>query len=52
MGASFNPIWRALFAPSIFAGPILMLFAIVILAVLYPALKAAWIEPITAMEHH
>ena len=51
MGASFNPIWRALFAPSIFAGPILMLVVIVILAVLYPALKAAWIEPITAMEH-
>lgn len=52
MGAAFNPIWRALFTPGIFVGPILLLVVIVVLAVLYPALKAAWIQPIAAMEHH
>ncbi|MDG2333227.1 MAG: ABC transporter permease [Myxococcota bacterium] len=52
MGASFNPIWRALFTPGIFVVPILLLVVIVVLAVLYPALKAAWIQPVAAMEHH
>jgi ABC-type lipoprotein release transport system permease subunit len=28
-----------------------MLIAIVFLAVLYPALKAAWIRPVEAMHH-
>ena len=51
MGASFSPIWHALFAPSIFSGPIFRLILIVIVAVLYPALKAALIQPIAAMEH-
>ena len=52
MGAAFNPIWRAFFAPSIFAGPILLLVIVVTLSVLYPAFKAAWIQPVAAMEHH
>jgi ABC-type lipoprotein release transport system permease subunit len=52
MGASFNPIWKALFIPSIFSGPIFVLLAVVLVAILYPALKAAWIQPIAAMEHH
>ena len=52
MGASFNPIWKALLVPSIFAGPIVVLLVIVVLAILYPALKAALIQPVTAMEYH
>jgi ABC-type lipoprotein release transport system permease subunit len=52
MGASFSPVWKALFAPSIFSEPISILLFVVIVAVLYPAMKAAWIQPIAAMEHH
>ncbi len=51
MGASFNPIWKAILAPSLFSQPILILLFIVVVAVLYPALKAALIQPVTAMEH-
>ena len=51
MGASFSPVWKALFTPSIFSAPISVLLVVVVVAVLYPAMKAAWIQPIAAMEH-
>ena len=52
MGASFSPVWKALFTPSIFSAPITVLLVVVVVAVLYPAMKAAWIQPVAAMEHH
>lgn len=51
MGVAMQPIWRAAITPSVFAGPIGTLIAIVVLAVLYPAVKAAWIQPVEAMRY-
>ncbi|MFP8881792.1 MAG: ABC transporter permease, partial [Myxococcota bacterium] len=51
MGIAMDPIWKAVVSPYIFAMPIGVLLSIVVLAVLYPALKAALIEPVEAMRH-
>lgn len=51
MGVALNPVWRAYVTASVFAGPIVVLLVIALLAVLYPALKAAWIRPVEAMHH-
>ncbi len=51
MGIAMDPIWRATVSPGVFAMPIGVLIAIVSMAVLYPALKAALIEPVAAMRH-
>ncbi len=51
MGIAMDPIWRATVTPGVFAMPIVVLVSIVSLAVLYPALKAAMIEPVAAMRH-
>jgi len=50
MGASFNPIWRSAVTSATFSGPVGILLIIVLCAVLYPAFKAALIQPINAME--
>ena len=34
-----------------FTGPVVMLVVVVLLAALYPALKAAWIQPVDAMHY-
>ncbi len=51
MGIAMDPIWRATVSPGVFAMPIVVLVSIVSMAVLYPALKAALIEPVAAMRH-
>ena len=51
MGIAWDPIWRSSFSVQTFAGPVVMLAAIVLMAVLYPALKAAFIRPVAAMHH-
>ncbi|MGE4608725.1 MAG: FtsX-like permease family protein [Myxococcota bacterium] len=51
MGIAMDPLWKAVVSPYIFAMPIGVLLSIVVLAVLYPALKAALIEPVEAMRH-
>jgi putative ABC transport system permease protein len=51
MGIAMDPIWKATVSLEIFAMPIGVLVSIVALAVLYPALKAALIEPVEAMRH-
>jgi ABC-type lipoprotein release transport system permease subunit len=52
MGIAWDPIWRAHVQLDIFTRPILVLVSIVALAVFYPALKAALIQPVEAMRHH
>jgi ABC-type antimicrobial peptide transport system permease subunit len=50
-GIAWNPIWRAVVTPGTVAGPVLTLVFIVLVAVLYPAVKAARISPVEAMRH-
>jgi ABC-type antimicrobial peptide transport system permease subunit len=52
LGIAFDPIWRAAITRGVFTGPVLTLLLIVAVAVLYPALKAAWIRPVDAMRYH
>jgi ABC-type lipoprotein release transport system permease subunit len=52
MGVAMDPVWRAAPSARSFAGPILSLVVIVLVAVLYPALKAALIRPVDAIHHH
>lgn len=51
LGIAMDPLWRAAVSPATFTGPVAMLVAIVFLASLYPAWKAAWISPLEAMRY-
>jgi len=51
MGVAMDPIWRAVITPASFSQPIVTLLVIVGIAVLYPAIKAATIQPIEAIQH-
>ena len=51
MGVSMRKIWYGIYEPATVAGPLIMLVVIVSMAVLYPAVKAAWISPVQAMRH-
>lgn len=50
-GMRMPAIWRGDYSVETVQVPIIMLFVIVFVAVLYPALKAAWIRPVDAMTH-
>ncbi len=52
MGIAMDPVWRAAVTVGVYTGPVLTLVAIVALAVVYPALKAALIQPVEAMRYH
>jgi ABC-type lipoprotein release transport system permease subunit len=52
MGIAMDPVWRAAVTTGVFTGPIVTLVLIVSAAVIYPALKAALIDPVDAMHHH
>ena len=52
MGIAMEPVWRAAVSTQVFTTPILILVLIVFAAVLYPALKAATVQPVEAMRHH
>lgn len=51
VGMTMPAIWRGYYTVGIIKVPIIMLFVIVLAAVIYPALKAAWIRPVEAMHH-
>jgi ABC-type lipoprotein release transport system permease subunit len=51
MGVAMRPVWYGIYSPEGLVGPFVMLFFVVGFAVVYPALKAAWIRPIEAMHH-
>ncbi len=51
-GIAMDPIWRAAVSPVTFGQPVLLFIAIVFIAVLYPAQKAARLEAIDALRHH
>jgi hypothetical protein len=50
-GLAWDPIWRASVDLSIYTQPIITMVVIVLVAVLYPAIKAALIRPVSAMQH-
>ncbi|MBW2256789.1 MAG: ABC transporter permease [Deltaproteobacteria bacterium] len=43
--------WKSIYAVETSGTPVFLLFFIVFFAVLYPAIKAAWISPVEAMHH-
>jgi len=51
MGVALRPIWYGIYTPDVLVTPVLMLLFVVFLSVLYPAAKAALIEPVAAMQH-
>ena len=51
IGATFATVWQASASPSAFITPTMTLVVLVLLAVIYPALKAARISPVEAMRH-
>ena len=48
-GVAWDPIWKAQVEMTTFTGPVVTMVVIVALAVVYPAVKAARIRPVTAM---
>ncbi|MDH4183719.1 MAG: FtsX-like permease family protein [Nitrospinota bacterium] len=51
MGIAMPSQWQAIVEPQSFGWPIAMMIAVVSVAVLYPAAKAALIKPVEAMRH-
>jgi ABC-type lipoprotein release transport system permease subunit len=49
MGMAWDPVWRSSVTLETYTGPISSMFVIVALAVLYPALRAAYIRPLDAI---
>ena len=50
-GIGLDPVMRGIVNPTIVVGPLSTMFVIVLLSMLYPALKAARIRPVEAMRH-
>jgi len=51
-GVAMADIWYGEVTPQVFAGPLIVLWVMTMGAVVYPALKAALINPVSAMRHH
>lgn len=50
-GMSWDMVWRAELSVAAFSGPIMIMLTVVFLAVLYPAIKAALISPVAAIQY-
>ena len=50
-GVAMDPVWRAYLTADAVIIPVIFLFIIAALAVLYPAVKAAVIQPVSAIHH-
>ena len=50
-GVAFDPVWYGVYSMQSIAVPVLMLVFIALLAVLYPAVRAARIRPVDAMRY-
>ncbi|RME24773.1 MAG: ABC transporter permease, partial [Deltaproteobacteria bacterium] len=50
-GVAFNPIWRATITPKIVWIPVVSMWVVCVLAALYPAAKAARLDPVRALVH-
>lgn len=50
-GIAFDPIWYAYTTPDILANPVIFLFVIAALAVIYPAVKVALIKAVDAIHY-
>jgi len=50
-GIALDPIWYALITADIFYIPVIFLFIIAAIAVLYPAIKVARLKPVDAIHH-
>ena len=50
-GVAFDPIWRAAMSVQIVVQPVITMWVICVIASLYPAILAARLEPVKAMEH-
>lgn len=50
-GMTMPAVWTGLYTLRSAAVPVVMLFFIVFGAIIYPALKAAWVRPVEAMHH-
>lgn len=51
VGMTMPAIWYGIYTVDGAKVPIIMLFFITVAATIYPALKAAWIQPVEAMHH-
>lgn len=51
MGVAMDDLWHGIYTPATIGPPLVLLWVIAGVAVLYPALKAAWIDPVRAMRH-
>ena len=51
IGATFATVWQAAVSPATFVTPTMTLVLLVLVAVVYPAVKAARISPVEAMRH-
>jgi len=50
-GVAFDPVWRAEVTPRAVWSPLMTLFVMAVIAVLYPAIKAAVIRPVKAIHY-
>ncbi len=50
-GVAMDPVWYGVYTKQTVALPVVMLFVMALLAVLYPAMKAARIRPVEAMRY-
>jgi putative ABC transport system permease protein len=50
-GHAMPATWYGVYSAGSVSGPLVMLLVMVLLGVLYPAVKAAWIRPVSAMRH-